>query len=269
MTQLPETDTLDLDLEAGWLTIWFNTPHNRNALSDALVKDFTNALSAVKDDRDVRGITIRGRGGIFCAGGDLKSFSQSQEGGGNREDFVAMNRGAGDMFDLVQSMPQVVIMFVEGAAIAGGLGLICCGDVVVVTKDAKFALTETMIGIAPAQIAPLVVARIGLPKARLIMLTGARFTGAETPDYGLSDYVIDSVEDFVALEATLKKGVMKCAPGANGLTKEILLATPHLSREAQKDFAAEKFADAITSEEGREGIASFLEKRKPNWVQKG
>lgn len=266
MTTLPETTKIVNDLENGWLTIWFNSPENRNALSDTLTSDLTETLKAVRDDKSVRGITIRGKGGIFCAGGDLKSFSAGQSGAASKEDFKAMNRGAGDLFDLILSMPQVVIAYVEGAAIAGGLGLMCCADIIVVNADAKFSLTETMIGIAPAQIAPIVVGRAGLPTARRIMLTGARFTGAETPDYNLSDFVVGDVSEFDGVEADLKTGVMKCAPGAVGITKEILIATPHLDREGQKDFAAQKFADCIMSDEGREGIASFIEKRKPKWA---
>jgi len=265
MTTLPETTKILNELENGWLTIWFNSPENRNALSETLTADFIATLEAVKDDRSVRGITLRGKGGVFCAGGDLKSFSAGQSGGDAREHFRTMNRGAGDMFDLVMSMPQVVIAAVEGAAIAGGLGLMCCADVIAVTKDAKFSLTETMIGIAPAQIAPIIVARTGLPIARKLMLTGARFTGAETKELNLSDYVVENAEGFSDTINNIRKGVMKCAPGAIGITKEILMATPHLDREAQKDFAAEKFADCILSEEGREGIASFVQKRKPNW----
>jgi len=266
MTALPKTTKILNEIENNWLTIWFNSPENRNALSEDLTADFINTLEAVRDDRSVRGITIRGKGGIFCAGGDLKSFNTSQSGGASKESFIKMNRGAGDMFDLVMSMPQVVIAYVEGAAIAGGLGLMCCADIIIVNADAKFALTETMIGIAPAQIAPIVVTRTGLPVARRIMLTGARFTGAQTPDYNLSDFVVKNAAQFAEVETGLKKGVMKCAPGAIGVTKEILIATPHLDREAQKDFAANKFAECMMSNEGREGIASFVEKRKPKWV---
>ena len=266
MTHLPETTKIINELENGWLTIWFNSPENRNALSEELTDDFIRTLEAVRSDSSIRGITIRGKGGFFCAGGDLKSFSAGQSGGG-KDMFVTMNRKAGDMFDLVLGMPQLVIAYVEGAAIAGGLGLMCCADIIVVRSDAKFSLTETMIGIAPAQIAPIVVARAGLPNARRIMLTGARFLGAETPTYNLSDFVVESEEGFIEVEATLKKGVMKCAPGAIGTTKEILLATPHLDREAQKDFAAHKFAECIMSDEGREGISSFIEKRKPKWAE--
>lgn len=266
MTQLPTTTKIINELDGGWLTIWFNSPENRNALSTELTAEFTQTLKAVRDDRSVRGITIRGKGGVFCAGGDLKSFFAGQDGAASRDDFVAMNRSAGDMFDLLMNMPQVVIAYIEGAAIAGGLGLMCCADIIVVNEDAKFSLTETMIGIAPAQIAPIVVGRTGLPKARQIMLTGAKFTGAETPLYNLSDHVVKNAEAFANVEADLRKGVMRCAPGAVGVTKDILMATPHLDREAQKDFAAEKFADCIMSDEGREGIASFVQKRKPKWA---
>ena len=267
MTNLPNTEKLINELEDGWLTIWFNSPENRNALSEQLTQELIQTLYAVKDDRSVRGITLRGKNGIFCAGGDLKSFSASQGGGATHEAMASMNRGAGDLFDLIMGMPQMVIALVEGAAIAGGLGLMCCADIVAVTKDAKFSLTETMIGIPPAQIAPIIVARVGLPKARRLMLTGARFRGAETPDYNLSDFVVDDVAGLEAVEAQIKKGVLKCAPGAIGATKEILMATPHLDREAQKDFAADKFATALLSDEGKEGIASFVQKRKPKWAE--
>jgi len=267
MKKLPETTKIINEVTEGWLTIWFNSPQNRNSLSETLTQDFIATLEAVKEDRSIRGITIRGKGGIFCAGGDLKSFNAGQSGDGDATDeFYAMNRKAGDMFDLIMAMPQVVIAYVEGAAIAGGLGLMCCADIIVVNDDAKFALTETMIGIAPAQIAPIVVARTGMPIARRIMLTGARFTGTDTPNYNLSDYVVSNPEEFSIIESDIKKGVLKCAPGAIGITKEILMATPHLDREAQKDFAANKFAYCITSEEGIEGISSFIQKRKPNWA---
>jgi len=265
MTNLPETRKIINEIDNGWLTIWFNSPENRNALSEDLTADLINTLKAVKNDRSIRGITLQGKGGIFCAGGDLKSFSAGQQGSADKDSFYTMNRKAGDMFDLIMAMPQVVIAYVEGAAIAGGLGLMCCADIIIVHAEAKFSLTETMIGIAPAQIAPIIVARSGLPNARRLMLTGARFKGEKTPDYNLSDFVVASREEFEQVETDIKKGVLKCAPGAIGVTKEILMATPHLDREAQKDFAADKFSDCIMSDEGREGIASFIEKRKPNW----
>ncbi|NNE57734.1 MAG: hypothetical protein HKN36_06465 [Hellea sp.] len=266
-TDLKNFEKIICERDGGWMTIWFNSPDNRNALSKQLTTEFMTALKTIKDDRTIRGVTLRGKGGVFCSGGDLKGFFSEQSGGDPRPGFIKMNREAGDLFDLVMGLPQVVLAYVQGAAIAGGLGLMCCADVIIVDEDAKFSLTETMIGIAPAQIAPIVVSRTGLPIARRIMLTGARFLGKDTPDYNLSDYVVDDEAGYDEILLGLKKGIYKCAPGAVGMTKEILLATAHLDRDGQKDFAAEKFADAITSDEGREGIASFVQKRKPSWAE--
>lgn len=265
MTAFPPCALIDLDLSDGWLTVWFNSPENRNALNATLITEFMAVLAAVKTNRTIRGITLRGRGGNFCSGGDVKAFRAGPSRTAPHAELVALNRAAGDMFDRLLSMPQVVIACVEGAAIAGGLGLMCCADIIIVTQDAKFALTETMIGIVPAQIAPIVVARTGLPVARRLMLTGIQFSGAETPEWNLSDIVVATAADFDSEIDRIKDGVMRCAPGAIGVTKEILLATPHMTREEQKDFAAHKFADCILSREGKEGLASFFDKRKPNW----
>lgn len=266
-TTLPETKSLLLESDNGWLTIWFNTPENRNALSDDLARELTETLLAIRDDRTVRGVTLRGKGGVFCAGGDLKGFMKSLAGEFTHKDAAAMNRKGGELFALINEAPQVVIVLVEGAAIAGGLGVVCCADVVALTKDAKFSLTETQLGVAPAQIAPYVVQRLGLPAARRLMLTGARFDGVEAGRIGLADFVAEDAEGLDKFEAGIRKSVMRCAPGANAATKEILLAAAQLDRDAMLDFAADRFAQCMTGDEGREGIASFVEKRKPNWAE--
>lgn len=262
-----KTEKIIAELDGGWLDIWFNSPENRNALGAQLSEEFTQVLHAVRDDRSVRGITLRGKGGIFCAGGDLKSFGSAQGAAASHADIAKMNRDGGEMFALLQSMPQVVIACVEGAAIAGGLGLMCCADIAIVTKDAKFALTETMLGIVPAQIVPIVTARIGVPAARRLMLTAARFTGDDAKDIGLCDYVADDESGFDPIISEIKAGVMKCAPGAIGITKDILLKSPHLAHEEMMDYAAQGFASALLSDEGKEGITSFIEKRKPSWTR--
>ena len=267
MTTLQKTNTLITEIDNEWLTIWFNTPENKNALSEELATELTNILSAVRDDRHIRGVTFRGKGGVFCAGGDLKAFMKSLSGDFSHAEAAAMNRRGGDLFELIETMPQVTIALVEGAAIAGGLGLVCCTDIVAVTADAMFLLTETRLGITPAQIAPYVVKRLGLKTARRLMLTGARFSGAEAIQIGLADFVAENPAQLETIEQSIIEDVMRCAPGANAATKVILLATSLLDREKMKDFAAERFARCITSEEGLEGIKSFIEKRNPNWAR--
>jgi isohexenylglutaconyl-CoA hydratase len=268
MTNLPKTERIDLNLKNGWLTISLNHPETKNALSQQLTNDIILTLTTVKDDFSIRGITLRGEGGVFCAGGDLKSFKTGFQGkDSNLDDIVKMSEATGQFFELINSMPKPVIMLAEGAAMAGGLGMLCAGDVVVVTEDCKFALTETSIGIPPAQIAPFIVERIGLAKARQIMLTGARFTGKEAYEMGIADYLAKDPEELRIIEANIIKGVMRCAPEANAVTKKIVLATRSMERSELIKFAAEGFANQMVSDEGREGISSFIEKRKPKWTE--
>lgn len=268
MTNLPKTENILLEQDAGWLTIWFNRPDNRNALSKELTTELKEVLNAVRGKKNIRGITLRGKGGVFCAGGDLKGFKNNYQGGSQTvEDIAAASRQGGQMFDLINELPQVVLILVEGAAIAGGLGMVCCADAVAVTKDARFAMTETAIGIPPAQIAPFVAQRLGLRIARRLMVTASRFDGEEAYRLGLADYVVDDAAGLDQIEADMKKQVRRCAPGANAVTKAIVLATRHLNREQQLDFAAKGFAECMLSDEGREGVASFIEKRKPIWAE--
>jgi isohexenylglutaconyl-CoA hydratase len=267
MTQPAKTEYIELEREQEWLTIWLNRPEARNALSAGMIDELEAALEAARADRRLRGITLRGRGGIFCAGGDLKGFKAVFHGeNGTPEDVMAANRVAGELFDRINRMPQVMLMLVEGAAIAGGLGILCAADYVVVTRAARFALTETTLGIPPAQIAPFVARRIGLPAARRIMLTAARFDGMTAGELGLADEVVDDAEALEAAEQRVRSQVRQCAPGANAATKEILLASEDLDPGAVRQFAAERFAACMLGDEGREGIAAFIEKRKPKWT---
>ena len=269
MLNFPATKSLLLEQDDGWLTIWFNRPETRNALSQELTDELRVVLALVKEQASIRGITLRGKGGFFCAGGDLKAFKANFQGGGQSlDDIHAPSRAAGELFDLVNEMPQVVVTLVEGAAMAGGLGMVCCADVVAVTQDAKFAMTETTLGIPPAQIAPFVVQRLGLSMARRLMLTAARFNGEQAGQYGLADFVVPDADGLNAVEVTVRDQVMRCAPGANAVTKEIVLAMRHLDRADMLTMAANGFSQCMLSNEGREGVASFLEKRKPTWAEK-
>ena len=166
----------------------------------------------------------------------------------------------------LNEQPQAVIVLVEGAAIGGGLGLACVGDVTIVTRDARFRLSETSLGIPPAQIAPFVTERVGLTQARRLMLTGARFEGAEAVQYGIGHILAEDSADMEAKCAEVLAQIAMCAPGANATTKRIVFETTRLPRAQALDFAALGFADCMLSAEGREGVSAFIEKRKPNWA---
>ncbi len=267
MKQMPVSDDLALEQSHDWLTVWLDRPEARNALSAGMAAGLRALAAALRDRPDIRGVTFRGRGGTFCAGGDLKGFRALMRDGVSHADVAAFSREGGLLFHEINALPQVTVMLVEGAAMAGGLGLVCAGDVVAVTRDAQFALTETRLGIPPAQIAPLIVQRIGLAAARRIMLTGARFDGAGALALGLADHMAEDAAGLAAHEAEIRAAVRRCAPGANAVTKALVLAAPRLEREAMLDAAAEGFADCLLGPEGQEGVRAFLEKRKPVWAQ--
>lgn len=259
--------TLELARDADWLTVWLNRPASRNALSAEMSAELMQVLESVAPDRTLRGVTLRGRGGVFCAGGDLKGFRALAAGGAAQlDDAMRLNLEAGALFERVNTLPQVVVVLVEGAAMAGGLGLACCADLVAVTRGAQFALTETTLGIPPAQIAPLVAARVGLPAARRLMLTAARFAGDDAGRLGFADHVVEDGTGLDAWEAEVRAQVRSCAPGANAATKDILLAGRRLAGDALRQYAAERFAGCLAGPEGREGLQAFVEKRKPAWA---
>ncbi|RZV55793.1 MAG: enoyl-CoA hydratase/isomerase family protein [Pseudomonadales bacterium] len=266
--KLPATETLRLELSGSTLRIWLNRPDARNALSDEMVAEFCQVLDAVRDERALRSIVIRGEGGIFCAGGDIKGFKNVMQGTMQADEVAASNRSFGDFMLKVNEQPQVVIMLVEGAAIGGGLGLSCIGDVTIATRDARFRLSETSLGIPPAQIAPFVVERIGLTQARRLMLTGARFNGEQALGYGLAHAVASNGDDLEQQCGEVLEQISVCGAKANAITKSILFETTRRPRPDALDFASRGFAECMLGDEGREGIAAFVEKRSPAWSGK-
>lgn len=266
MIKLPHTENLELNLSNSWLTIWLNRPDNRNALSDEMIEDFNNVFKSVRDNRSVRGITFRGKEGVFCAGADLKAIKSIFDGKSKKEDVIRFSIAAGNFFESINVLPQVTVMVIEGAAMAGGLGLACTGDFIITHKDTRFSLTETMIGLTPAQISPFVIQRLGFAKGKQLMLTAAHFNGEEAVKFGLADFAGNTESELDALEQKIKAQVLRCAPGAVAETKRLIGLIANTPREDMVTLAGESFANRVLSNEGREGITSFLEKRKPGWA---
>jgi isohexenylglutaconyl-CoA hydratase len=267
MTTLPQTQALIVERQNSVLRIWFNRPDVRNALSAEIVTELHAVLDAVRDDRSIRTLVLRGKGGVFCAGGDIKGFRSGMQGSGDAAEIARSNRSFGDLMIKLNEQPQVVVMLVEGGAVGGGLGLACVGDVTIVEKETRFQLSETSLGIPPAQIAPFVVERVGLTQARRLMLTGARFTGAEAVRLGIGHLLADGPDDLERHGQTVLAQIARCAPGANAVTKRIVFEALRQPRSEALDFAADGFASCMLSAEGREGVAAFIEKRKPRWAE--
>jgi isohexenylglutaconyl-CoA hydratase len=270
MAELPETPTLLLNLDKGVLHLTFNRPESRNAMSPEMLADIEAVFSAIADDESVRAVVLRGAGGHFCAGADLKSMmggGMKPPASGEKDPIADINRAFGSMLRRVQNAPQVVIAVCEGAVLGGGFGLACVSDIAFAHTDAKFGMPETTRGLPPAQIAPFVVERIGLTQARRLALTGAQFRGAEALRLGLVHEGFASEEELQAKLADSLKQVLGCAPKANAVTKAILLNVGKLDMDAVLDDAAAKFAACVRGPEAPEGITAFMQKRAPKWAQ--
>ncbi len=261
-------ETLLLRRERSRLHVTLNRPQVKNALNPVLIGELRTVFQNLRDRRDIKVVILRGAGGTFCAGADLKNMEQSitEKRPGERDPIALNNREYGTFLEMVNTTPQVVVAAVEGYAIAGGFGLLCVSDVAICTEDAGFAMSETAIGIVPAQIAPFVAARIGVPQTRHLALTAARFKGPEALRLGIVHHL---VKDGAALDTRLEevlKQIDRCAPLANALTKAVVMKVGSEPLSSVLDFAADRFAEARRSPEAAEGLRAFAEKRQPKWV---
>lgn len=270
MTTLPQTEHILLERQGPLLRLWLNRPEMKNAMSAQMTREITATFEAIKDDRSVRVVILRGAGGSFCAGGDIKNMSASgtPPAPGETDELKEGNRRFGRMMQMVNTAPQAVIAVVEGNAMGGGFGLSCVADITIAKADATFAMTEVMLGIVPAAISPFVVKRIGLTAARRFGVSGARLNGAQAAAIGIAHVV---AADDAALDQEIRTAVnqiLKCAPEAVAETKRLMhSAAGAAPMDDLLSYAAESFTRAVRGPEGREGTKAFVEKRKPAWVE--
>lgn len=248
--------------------IVLDAPATRNALSPDMVAALDAAVSRAADDPEARAVVLRGAHGMFSAGGNIGSFAQrlaDTEAGG--DDAIALkNRAFGRFLERIAALDLPLVAAVEGAAIGGGLGLAAVADFVLATADAKFSLTETTLGILPAQIAPFLVARLGIVRVRQLSLSAQRFGAAEAHGFGIVDTVCADVAALEQNLADLLARIARCAPHANRRFKALLASEPGAaSRGSWLDDAARVFSTCMR-DEGPEGIAAFRDKRTPAWA---
>jgi isohexenylglutaconyl-CoA hydratase len=268
---LPDCKSLLLSRDGSRLYVTLNDPPTRNALSPAMREELAAVLDAAGRDASLRVLILAGSNGVFCSGGNIGGFRDSITQipeAGEADPIAQSNREFGELLLQLNAIPRTVIAVIEGPAFGGGFGLACAADIAIAKADAKFALSETSLGLVPAQIAPFVANRVGLAQARRLALSGARISADEAFRIGLVHYLC---ADTAALAATLRQvldAVGRCAIGANAATKEVLLATQENPVREVLDRAAQLFAQQMRSTEGREGVAAFLEKRPAAWVDK-
>ena len=211
-------------------------------------------------------VVLRGAGGHFCAGGSLGGFARTigqPLTAGEADPLVPLNRRFGALLQALCTLPQWLVVAVEGAAMGGGFGLVCCADHVLAHTGAQFGTPEVKLGIVPAQIAPFVVRRLGSAAARRCLLTGERWDAAAALRFGLVDEVVTGDMDAAVQAAIAHHAV--AAPQAVAATKRLLLAQPEMPLPALLDDAAVAFAQALRGPEAPQGLAAFAARYTPPW----
>ena len=242
--------------QAAWLSL--DRPEKRNALSPAMIAELNGALDRASTDDEARAIVLTGEGPAFCAGADLDfGHDLAKAGDGTANPFASLLRQ-------LQTLDKPVIAAINGPAFGGGLGLVAAADIVIASSKAVFSFSEVRLGLVPAMISVVVLPKIGLHHARRLFLTGRRFSTEEAIDYGL----VHRLTSPAGLEPAVHEeiaDIAKGGPTAIAEAKRLIREIPNLPEDEAFLRASARFTERVNSDEAREGMAAFAEKRRPSW----
>jgi methylglutaconyl-CoA hydratase len=266
--------TLEISRDDKTATVILNRPDVRNAFNETTIAELTQAFHDLGEDAGVRAIVLAARGPAFCAGADL-NWMKKMAGYTYDENRADAMHLAG-MLRTIYRCPKPVVARIQGDCYAGGMGLVAACDIAVAAEEANFCLSEVKLGLIPATISPYVIKAMGENAARRYFLTAERFTAAEAHRIGFVHAVVPTglPDGGVPAEARLDEAV-------SNIVRVLMINSPNAMKEAKRlvrdvsDKAltdelvadtAERIAQIRASDEGKEGVRSFLEKRKPNWL---
>ncbi|MFH2042493.1 MAG: enoyl-CoA hydratase/isomerase family protein [Acidobacteriota bacterium] len=246
------------------LWVILNRPQVHNAFNAHMIDEMNALFDDIKGAEDVRVIVLTGEGKSFCAGADLNwmreivnySFEQNME--------ESLN--IAELMQKIYALPKPTVAMVNGAAIGGGTGFVSACDIAYAADSARFGLSEVKIGLVPAAISPFVIRKIGESMAREYFLTGQRLTAERALTIGLVNAVYPGDELKSAVDGLIEN-LLTSGPEAIASCKELLYKVPRMRTAEVKEFTARMIAELRVSAEGQEGMAAFLEKRKPNWIE--
>ena len=256
--------TIELAYDSGIATITLNRPEKRNAISFELIDDLLRALKEVETS-DALVLIVTGAGRAFSSGMDLENLKAllGRTPGENLQDSATMVR----LFRSLFEFPKVTIAAVNGAAIAGGTGLALLCDFTLAVPDAKFGYTEVRIGFVPAIVSTFLLRQTGEKYARDLLLTGRIISAEEASRMGLINEIV-APDKLMARARELASQLMDNSPASLRATKKLLNDHARAELDAQIEAAVRENAAVRTTADFREGITSFLEKRKPVWTGK-
>ena len=256
-------DTVLLAADGPVATITLNRPRAHNAFDDALIARLTRTLEALAARDDVRVVVLAGRGKSFCAGADLVHMKKAAAY--SMEENIADARALARLLTVLDGLPRPTVALVHGPAYGGGVGLVSACDIALAAEAASFALTEVRLGLIPGVISPFVIRAIGNAHARRFMLTGERFGADTARRIGLVHEVVPA-EELEARGAAVIEMLLRGSPDAHRRAKDLIASVSGRPIDAAlADEVARRIAASRASDEGKEGIAAFLEKRAPRW----
>lgn len=266
MTEAIEDTVLLNTTRDGVAVVTLNRPKVHNAFNPDVINRLKDIFETLRGADGVRVVLLEGAGPSFSAGADLAWMRAAADwtAADNRED-------AGDMAGMLHALhtlPQVTIALVHGAAMAGGCGLLSACDIAIATKNASFALSEVKLGIIPAVISPYVIRAIGSRAAHRYFLTAERFDAVTAHALGLVHIVVDDNDALAKESERLVQQIFTCAPGAIHAAKQLIEAVE--GRPIDSHVMADtsrRIAEARASDEAKEGLSAFLQKRKPKWAE--
>ncbi len=256
-------EMITVDINGGIAKLRLNRPDVRNALNPKMIGEITDAFTVLSDDDLVRVIVIDGMGDTFCAGGDLNWMKDVL--GQSEAEVMEDSRHLLNMYHAIHSCPKLVISAVQGAAIAGALGILSCSDVVIAEAKTVFCLSEVKIGLVPGIVGTFLIPRLGLSWFRYFAKTGIAFDTETARTAGLIHEIADSknkVEERVYKHIKL---ALSASPAAIAKTNDLIGSIGYKLKEDALSAGLLFNAQARLSEEAQEGISSFLDKREPAW----
>ncbi len=249
--------------ETGVARITLTRTRVHNAFNDLLIAELTRSLEGLESDPRVRAVVLAAQGNSFSAGADL-TWMERMAGYGKDENLEDA-RALAELMRRLNTLAKPTLALVQGPAFGGGVGLVACCDIAIAAETASFCLSEVRLGLIPAVISPYVVAAVGERAARRYFLTAERFSAAEALRLGLVHEVVAD-EQLEVRGERLVKALLTGGPKAQSAAKELIFAVSNRPPDdSLVEDTARRIAEVRAGEEAREGIAAFLQKRKPQW----
>ena len=235
-----------------------------NAFDEQMIGELDAAFAALAANRDVRVVVLSAQGKHFSAGADLHWMQRASQA--SEADNLADARCFAAMLARLAQMPQPTLARVQGAALGGGVGLVCACDLAIASEDARFALSEARLGILPAVIGPYLVNAVGLRQAKALALMAERIDAQRALAIGLVQQVVPAPDLDAAVDVALQ-ALLQGSPQAQSAIKDFFgqLSVGPVG-EAARELSAQTISRARTTDDAREGFAAFLHKRPPRWA---